>query len=135
MICMKNSEILVKSLSEWATGVIETIQKASGDSMLGIVGSLVSPELLAGSLMRHVAAPYLQKVIGKIQDDAIPGLTAELIDGMIEKRVQDGRLDIPFLGIGLGQDAFRNLKSICEGNFLQYGEQGKVNRGDGERTG
>ena len=121
---MKNSEILVQSLSQWSEPIIETAMQsmAGGNSTFSFVKNLISPEWISRSVMEHLGLPYLKQMIGKLPEDAIPQFSLDLIDGMIDKRVKEGSLDIPTIGIRLNPDAFRNLKGILEKNLNQYSE-------------
>ena len=123
---MKNSEIVVKSLQEWAIQIVnQAMRDGGGSTVFGIVGSFISPVYLANTLIEYVATPYLNKIIGGVPDDVLPGLSSKIVDGMIDERVKKGALPIPMLGVQLMPDAFRSLKGILEGNFAQYGEQKK----------
>ena len=118
---MKNAEILIKSLTEWAEPVIEMAMQNSNNTALSFVKSFISPEWLSKSLMNHLGIPMLSKKIEKVPDELItPEFVSDLIDGMIDKRVENGRLEIPEIGIGLNPDSFKSLKEICESNFKKY---------------
>jgi len=124
---MKNSEILINSISEWSTPIIQkAMQGLSGnDMMFSIVQNLISTEWLSKSIMNYLGLPFLKQMIEKIPEDSIPDFCMNLIDGMIDKRTKDGKLAIPAIGIALNTDAFRELKEICESNFSLYREDKK----------
>ncbi len=122
---MTNAQILSESLNQWASPIIAGyIDHVAQQSQIGyFVSSLISPQRLMGSLQQYVAAPLLHTYISKMPDPVIPDLSLDLLDGMIEQRVKDGAITVPFLGASLGADAFRDLKNICQANYTEYGEQ------------
>ena len=120
---MKNSEILIKSLSEWANPIVIKAMQGSDNKALFYIQNLISPERLSNSLMNHLGLPFLKQTIENVPDELItPNFASDLIDGMIEKRVKEGVIKVPFIGVGLNPEAFRELKEICERNFGQYRE-------------
>ena len=116
---MKNAEILIKSLTDWATPIIEK-SMSSGNS-LGFLSQIISPQYFINSTFNNLGLPVAKKYIEKIPDEVIPNFSLDLIDGMIETRKENGELFIPVLNAGITPDALKNLKKICEDNFEQYG--------------
>lgn len=120
---MTNAQILTYSLNEWMTPIIEGAMSASRNQMMGIIGSIISPQRLTAALKNNLGVPLLEQYISKVPDAMIPNLALDIIDGMIETRTEQGPLDIPMVGVRLSPDAFRNLKAICESNFTTYKPQ------------
>ena len=119
---MTNAQILIESLDAWITPIAEKgIQNiANKNNITFLISNIISPNRLIKSIKDYVGIPYIHEYISKVPDDLIPGLALDLIQGMVETRVEKGPLEIPILGLKLNPDAFRNLKSICEKNFEQY---------------
>ena len=120
---MTNAQILATSLNEWMSPIIEGALSNNRTSMMSIVGSIISPQRLIAAVKNNLGVPVLEQYISKVPDAMIPNLALDLIDGMIETRVEQGPLDIPMIGVRLTPDAFRNLKAICESNFTTYKPQ------------
>ena len=120
---MTNAQILATSLNEWMSPIIEGALSNNRTSMMSIVGNIISPQRLIAALKTNLGVPVLEQYISKVPDAMIPNLALDLIDGMIETRVEQGPLDIPMVGVRLSPDAFRNLKAICESNFQTYKPQ------------
>jgi hypothetical protein len=119
---MKNAEILINSLSQWASPVIEQAVSNSGNMVLQATQKLISSDWLVKSVMNDLGMPIIKQYIERLPDEQIPKFSLNIIDGMIDHRVKNGGLEIPVLGVRLSPDAFRELKDICESNFRQYGE-------------
>lgn len=126
---MTNAQILVNSLNEWATPIIEKAFKglANQNQFTFMLSNLITPARLTASIKEHLGLPMIHQYISKLPDESIPGLFLDLIDGMAETRIEKGPLDIPGIGIRLTPEAFKNLKAICEKNFESYSEQPKIN--------
>lgn len=124
---MTNAQILVNSLNEWVTPIIEKAFKglANQNQFTFMLSNLITPARLTSSIKEHLGMPMIHQYISRLPDEAIPGLALDLIDGMIETRVEKGPLDIPAIGVRLSPDAFKNLKAICEKNFESYSEPAK----------
>ena len=120
---MTNAQILTTSLNEWMSPIIEGALSNNRTSMMSIVGNIISPQRLTAALKNNLGVPVLEQYISKVPDAMIPNLALDIIDGMIETRVEQGPLDIPMVGVRLSPDAFRNLKAICESNFTTYKPQ------------
>ena len=120
---MTNAQILATSLNEWMSPIIEGALSNNRTSMMSIVGSIISPQRLIAAVKNNLGVPVLEQYISKVPDAMIPNLALDIIDGMIETRVEQGPLDIPMVGVRLSPDAFRNLKAICESNFTTYKPQ------------
>jgi hypothetical protein len=119
---MTNAQILIESLNTWITPIAERgLQNlANKNDITFLISNVISPNRLLKSIKDFVGVPYIHEYISKVPDNLIPDLALDLINGMIETRVEQGPLEIPFLGLKLNPDAFRNLKNICEQNFEQY---------------
>lgn len=120
---MTNAQILTTSLNEWMSPIIERALAANNSQMMGIIGSIISPQRLITAVKNNLGVPILERYIAKVPDAIIPNLAMELIDGMVATRIEQGPLDIPMIGMRLTPDAFRNLKAICESNFTTYKPQ------------
>ena len=103
--------------------IIERALAANNSQMMGIIGSIISPQRLITAMKNNLGVPILEQYISKVPDAMIPNLAMEIIDGMVATRVEQGPLDIPMIGVRLTPDAFRNLKAICESNFTTYKPQ------------
>ena len=122
---MTNAEILVNSLNDWVTPIIEKGFKnlANQNQITFLLSNLITPERLAKSIKEQLSIPLIHEQIAKFPDAIIPNLSLDIIDGMIATRVENGALELPMLGLRLTPDAFRNLKKICQTNFKNYSEQ------------
>ena len=124
---MKNSEILVKSLTEWLNPIISDISQVvfQKNITLSLVQEFISPEWMSKSIIEHLGVPELNKVISKLPEDSIPAFSLNMIDGVIDKRVKEGALRKVIFGeeFTLEPNLFKDLKRICESNFAQYSEQ------------
>lgn len=120
---MTNATILANSVNEWLTPIVNVgMQRlASKNTMTYMLSSLISPQRLMHSAKEHLSVPMLHKYISHVPDELIPNFSLSLIDGMVETRLEQGALAIPFLDMRLSPDAFRELKAVCEKNFETYG--------------
>ncbi|MFR9541387.1 MAG: hypothetical protein SNH27_04985 [Rikenellaceae bacterium] len=125
---MTNAQILAASLNQWATPIVEgAINHMAQESQLGyFMSAMISPQRIIKSLQEYIAIPILQENINKIPDPLIPSFALDVMDGMIETRVEKGPIDIPFINTSLGAEPFRNLKKILEQNLAEYGENIEV---------
>lgn len=120
---MTNAVILANSVNEWLTPIVEAgMQRiASKNTMTYMLSSIISPQHIMRSVHEYLSVPLLHKYISKVPDEFIPEFSLSIIDGMVETRLEQGALSVPFLNMSLNPDAFRSLKSICEKNFRTYG--------------
>lgn len=103
------------------------------NSQLGyFMSAMISPQRMIKSLQQHIAIPMLQQNLTKIPDPLIPSFALDVINGMIETRVEKGELYIPFLDVALGASPFRDLKSIFEKNLAEYREDQAPANNDAE---
>lgn len=132
---MTNAEIVVKSIAEWVNPIAEKAMRGiSGDGfMSSVVQSLIAPEWLAKTMMDYLGVPILKRNIEKIPNELIPEFSLNLVDGMIDKRVKEGELVIPAIGIALEPNAFMKLKNVLESNFAQYSEKKEVEQEPSEK--
>ncbi len=121
---MTNAQILTNSINQWCAPIFQmAINSIANQSTIGFFASqLISPERAISSLQQHLAVPYLHAMVSKLPDEIIPNLALDFIQGMVETRVKSGAIEVPFLRMQLGADAFRQLHSICEANFKEYGD-------------
>ncbi|MFI3306716.1 MAG: hypothetical protein R3Y68_09445 [Rikenellaceae bacterium] len=121
---MKNCEILVQSLDEWITPIATKAASnlANNNIASAFVAELIDPGYAIDVLKNLLGLPEVLDFASMLPDKRIPDLTANMIEGMIQKRVASGSLRIPILGVRLTPDAFRNLKQICISNFEEYSE-------------
>ena len=122
---MKNSDILLDTIKGWSTPILEkAMQNIANDSVIfAFAKNLISPEWLTKAIMEHLGYPLLKQYIDKIPDEMLPAFTLDLLDGMIDKRVKEGGLELPSIGIKIAPVAFENLRKLCENNFKQYAEK------------
>lgn len=122
---MNNAQILAESINEWMRPIIEkSIQGLAGqNSITYMLSNLITPERLLKSVQEHLSIPLIYEQVSKLPDAVIPAFSLDVIEGMIQTRVEAGPMELPMLGIRLTPDAFRNLKEICGRNFETYGEK------------
>lgn len=122
---MSNAQILANSINEWVTPIIEKgFENIAGQNQITfLLSNLITPERIAQAIKQHLSIPFIEQQLAKLPDEVIPGFSLEIIDGMIQTRVERGALEIPMIGVRLNPDAFRNLKHICETNFKMYAEK------------
>lgn len=122
---MTNAQILINSLDEWVTPIIEkAFNGLAGQNQLTfMLSNLITPARLTAVIKDRVGIPMLEQYLAKVPDDMLPGITLDIVDGMIATRIEKGPLDIQAVGIRLTPDAFKNLKAICEKNFQAYTEE------------
>lgn len=120
---MNNAQILSNSINEWISPIIEKGFQglANQNQLTFMLSNLITPDRLLKVVQEHLSIPFIYEQVSKLPDAIIPDFSLDVIDGMIQTRMEKGALEIPMIGIRLTPDAFRNLRSICQKNFEAYG--------------
>lgn len=121
---MKNAQILANSINEWVSPIVEKAMQgfASQNQWAFMLSNLITPGRLMKAVQEHLSVPLIYEQVSKLPDAVIPEFALEVIEGMVQTRMEKGPLDVPMLGIRLTPDAFRNLHAICKQNFEAYAD-------------